>query len=117
MHRIDTPSARGLERRVYLEMRAVFLGLLACSWVGVLHAQLVSPSMLHWMTREGDNSSEVYHIYYNFTSGYCGEYDDSQRVYTKEDLEIPGAQHKKTLRRVAGFAWTARSSRDTKIKK
>ena len=54
-------------------MRAVFLGLLACSWVGVLHAQLVSPSMLHWMTREGDNSSEVYHIYYNFTSGYCRE--------------------------------------------
>ena len=74
-------------------MRAVFLGLLACSWVGVFHAQLVSPSMLHWVTRGSGNNSEVYHIYYNFTSGYCGEYDDSQRVYTKEDLEIPGAQH------------------------
>ncbi len=68
MHRIDTPSARGLERRVYLEMRVVFLGLLACSWVGVLHAQLVSPSMLHHgplltqVTLEGAGGSEVYHI-------------------------------------------------------
>jgi hypothetical protein len=54
---------------VYLEMRAVFLGLLVCLWVGVLHAGLVSPSMMHHgplltqVTLEGRNQSEVYHVY------------------------------------------------------
>ena len=32
----------------------------------------------------------------NFTSEYFGEYEDSQRVYMKQDLQIPGSQHKKT---------------------
>jgi hypothetical protein len=81
---------------LYLEMRAVFLGLLVCSLAGVLHAQLVSPSMLHHVTLEGTSRSEGYHIYSNFTSGYCGEYDDSQRVYMKEDLEIPGSEDDST---------------------
>jgi len=50
-----------------LEMRAVFLGLLACSWV--LDAQLLSPSMMHHgplltqVTLEGVGGSKVYHIY------------------------------------------------------
>ena len=36
----------------------------------------------------------------NFTSEYFGEYEDSQRVYMKEDLEIPGSQHKKHIHEV-----------------
>lgn len=54
---------------MYLEMRALFSGLLACAWVHVLDAYLVSPSMLHHgplhtqVTLEGVNRSEVYQLY------------------------------------------------------
>ncbi len=55
--------------RVYLKMRALFLGLIVCSWVYVLDAYLVSPSMLHHgllhtqVTLEVGNRSEVYQLY------------------------------------------------------
>ena len=69
MHKRNNRAERIDLGRVYLEMRAVFVGLLVCSWVGVLHASLVSPSMLHHgplltqVTLEGGNRSEVYHLY------------------------------------------------------
>lgn len=55
--------------RVYLEMRALFSGLIVCSWVYVLDAYLVSPSMMHHgplhtqVTLEVGNRSEVYQLY------------------------------------------------------
>ena len=69
MHKRNNRAERIDLGRVYLEMRAAFVGLLVCSWVGVLHASLVSPSMLHHgplltqVTLEGVNHSEVYHVY------------------------------------------------------
>jgi len=50
-------------------MRALFLGILMCLWVGVLDAYRVSPSMTHHgplltqVTLEGGGGSEVYHMY------------------------------------------------------
>jgi hypothetical protein len=50
-------------------MRAVFFGLLVYSWVGVVRAQLVSPSMLHHgplltqVVLDGGHRSDVYRLY------------------------------------------------------
>jgi hypothetical protein len=53
--------------RAVFRKPALFLGLLVCSWAGVLHAYLVSPSMLHHgplLTQVAlEGGSEVYHIY------------------------------------------------------
>jgi len=55
-------------------------------------------SVLHWDSHTGEAeilcTCEGGHS--NFTSEYFGEYNDSQRVYMKQDLQIPGSQHKKT---------------------
>jgi len=59
----DAAAHPRLQMLANLQMRAVFFGLIACSWVAMLYAQLVSGPLLTQVTLELGGKFQVYYIY------------------------------------------------------